>query len=65
MRQDNLVLQFFKIMDRIWQAAGLDLSMVCYEVFESGFEKGYIEFVNPSRVITDMHKEKGYFGPYQ
>ena len=65
MRQDNLVLQFFKIMDRIWQAAGLDLSMVCYEVFESGFEKGYIEFVNPSKVITDMHKEKGYFGPYQ
>ena len=65
MRQDNLVLQFFKIMDRIWQAAGLDLSMVCYDVFESGFEKGYIEFVNPSRVITDMHKEKGLSGPYQ
>ena len=65
LRQDNLVLQFFKIMDRIWQAAGLNLAIVCYDVFESGFEKGYIEFVNPSRVITDMHAKKGLLGPYK
>ena len=40
------------------------MSMVCYDVFESGFEKGYIEFVTPSVVITDMHAEIGLMGPY-
>ena len=39
--------------------------MECYDVFESGFEIGYIEFVNPSTVITDMHKEFGYRGPFK
>jgi len=57
LRQDNLVLQFFKIMDRIWSAAGKDLGMVCYDVMESGFETGYIEFVDKATVITEMHKQ--------
>ena len=57
LRQDNLVLQFFKIMDRIWQSAGLDMSMVAYDVMESGFETGYIEFVDNATVITEMHKQ--------
>jgi len=39
--------------------------MVCYDVFESGFEIGYIEFVTPAECITDMHKENGGLrGPY-
>ena len=41
------------------------MAMECYDVFESGFEIGYIEFVNPSTVITDMHKEFGYRGPFK
>lgn len=39
--------------------------MVCYDVFESGFEIGYIEFVTPSECITDMHKKYGYKGPFK
>ena len=66
LRQDNLVLQFFKIMDRIWQSAGSDMSMVCYDVMESGFETGYIEFVDQATVITEMHKKnpKRMMGPF-
>jgi len=56
LRQDNLVLQFFKIMDRIWAHAGENMAMVCYDVMESGFETGYIEFVDKATVITEMHK---------
>ena len=55
LRQDNLVLQFFKIMDRLWQSSGDDLRMMCYDVMETGFETGYIEFVDNATVITDMH----------
>ena len=66
LRQDNLVLQFFKIMDRLWQSGGDDMRMMCYDVLETGFETGYIEFVDKSTVITDMHKAEGFFrGPFR
>ena len=55
LRQDNLVLQFFKIMDRLWQSGNLELEMICYEVMESGHMTGYIEFVDDAQVITKMH----------
>jgi len=45
LRQDNLVLQLFKIMDRLWTEDGLQMEMVTYDVMETGFETGYIEFV--------------------
>ena len=66
LRQDNLVLQFFKIMDRIWTAAGDEMNMICYDVMESGFETGYIEFVDAATVITEMHKRmpKRMLGPF-
>jgi len=60
LRQDNLVLQFFKIMDRLWQSTDLDYQMVCYDVMESGFETGYIEFIDDATVITDMHKQENF-----
>ena len=62
LRQDNLVLQFFKIMDRIWNRVDQDLSMVCYDVMESGFETGFIEFVDKATCLTDMHKASKKFG---
>ena len=43
-------------MDKIWGSAGLDMSMICYDVMESGFETGYIEFVDNATCITDIHK---------
>lgn len=61
LRQDNLVLQLFKIMDRLWAEDGLKIDMVIYEVMETGFETGYIEFVDNSTVIADCHKESGYY----
>ena len=63
LRQDNLVLQFFKIMDKLWN--DLDMKMVCYDAMESGFETGYIEFIDNATVITDMHKRQGFLsGPF-
>jgi phosphatidylinositol kinase/protein kinase (PI-3 family) len=32
LRQDNLVIQLFKIMDRIWQDGDIKLDMVTYDV---------------------------------
>jgi hypothetical protein len=51
-------------MDKLWN--DLDMNMVCYDAMESGFETGYIEFIDNATVITDMHKRQGFItGPFQ
>jgi hypothetical protein len=39
--------------------------MVCYDIMETGYLTGYIQFVDQSTVITDMHKAYSFFlGPF-
>lgn len=39
--------------------------MVCYDIMETGYLTGYIEFVDHATVITDMHKAYGFVtGPF-
>lgn len=61
LRQDNLVLQFFRIMDEMWMEKNMNMEMVLYRVLESGYQVGYIEFVDNSEVITSMHKWRGFW----
>ena len=50
-------------MDKLWN--DLDMNMVCYDVMESGFGTGYIEFIANSTEISDMHKKQGFLtGPF-
>ena len=66
LRQDNLVLQFFKIMDKLWQQNGLDLKMVCYNVMESGDKTGFIGFIDKSVNISEIHEwSNAYLGPFR
>ena len=66
LRQDNLVLQFFRIMDEMWMEKNLNMEMVLYKVLETGFEMGFIEFVQNSDVIASMHKwRKWVIGPFK
>jgi len=42
------------------------MEMICYSVMESGFETGYIEFIDNATVITDMHVDEGNWkGPFK
>jgi phosphatidylinositol kinase/protein kinase (PI-3 family) len=59
LRQDNLVLQFFRIMDEMWMQQSMNMEMVRYQVLETGNKVGYIEFVLDSEVIATMHKWRG------
>ena len=36
--------------------------MVCYDVMESGFETGYIEFVGNSATLTGIHTATSKLG---
>jgi phosphatidylinositol-4,5-bisphosphate 3-kinase len=52
-------------MDRLWQKNNFELNMVCYDIMETGYLTGYIEFVDHATVITDMHKQYDFFkGPF-
>lgn len=35
--------------------------MVCYDIMETGFLTGYIEYVENATVITEMHKQFNFF----
>jgi hypothetical protein len=37
LRQDNLVLQFFRIMDEMWMERNMNMEMVRYKVLETGY----------------------------
>jgi len=58
LRRDNLVLQFFKLMDKLWLQNDKDLQMVAYNVLETGYQIGYIEFVDNAIEIEKIHKRK-------
>ena len=40
LRQDILVLQMIRLMDKLWLRAGLDLKMVTYRCVATGPERG-------------------------
>ena len=40
LRQDILVLQMIKLMEKIWLRAGLDLKMVTYDCVATGQDHG-------------------------
>lgn len=52
-------------MDGLWQKNSMNMEMECYDVMESGFETGFIEFIDGATVITDMHVDAGNWkGPF-
>lgn len=61
LRQDYLVLQFYRIMDEMWMENDLNMEMMLYKVLETGWQIGFIEFVDNSKVISDIHKWRGWF----
>ena len=46
LRQDNLVLQLFKLMEKLWIDDNLNLEMMAYSILEIGYQIGYLEFVD-------------------
>lgn len=40
LRQDILILQMIKLMEKIWLRSGLDLRMITYQCVATGVEEG-------------------------
>lgn len=58
MRQDQLVIQLFTLMDRLLRKENLDLKLTAYDVLATGPAQGMVQFV-PSKPIAAIISENG------
>lgn len=58
MRQDQLIIQLFEVMDRIFQKASLHLPITAYKTLAFSSSFGCCEFVENSKAIRDIITEK-------
>lgn len=59
LKQDGLVLQIFRVFDKLWRENGLDFKMNIYRTLSTGAEIGFIELVdaeNNSKIHKDHAK---------
>lgn len=58
MRQDQLVIQLFTLMDRLLRKENLDLKLMMFKVLATGPLDGMVQFV-PSKTVGDIVSEYG------
>ncbi|KAI0071970.1 atypical/PIKK/PI3K protein kinase [Panus rudis PR-1116 ss-1] len=58
MRQDQLVIQLFTLMDRLLRKENLDLKLTPYDVLATGPTQGMAQFI-PSKTIAAIVSENG------
>lgn len=58
MRQDQLVIQLFTLMDRLLRKENLDLKLSPYDVLATGSSQGMVQFI-PSKTIAAIVSEHG------
>ena len=64
MRQDQLVIQLFRVMDAILRDAGIDNHFVFYNVVPVSDDKGIVEFVGNSSTIRAALRNHGSIAAY-
>ena len=57
LRQDAMVLQIFKIMDKIWLENDLDLKLSIYNICPIGLKYGFMEFVDGTTIEEVQNTE--------
>eukprot|EP00494_Astrolonche_serrata_P027580 UN27843 len=59
LRQDQMILQFIKLMDNILKKESLDMKLTAFVVVATGPETGFLEFVADSDTVAGILKKNG------
>ncbi|XP_063588936.1 phosphatidylinositol 4-phosphate 3-kinase C2 domain-containing subunit alpha-like [Penaeus indicus] len=65
LRQDMLVIQMIRLMDKLWLKEGLDLKVVTFSVVPTGDKIGIIELVKDAETLRKIQTEYGVTGSFQ
>ena len=58
LRQDQLVMQLIRIMDKMWQLSNLDLKMVTFTIRQTDVRKGKINHIQGSHFLVYLRSNQ-------
>ena len=64
LRQDQLIIQIIRLMDKVLKDVNLDMCLKPYNVIATSMKDGFVEFVQNSSTIYDRIKKKQSLGNY-
>jgi phosphatidylinositol 3-kinase len=64
LRQDQLVIQIIRLMDRLLKSVNLDMGLTPYNVIATSVSDGFVEFVPNSQTIYDQIRKKKLISQY-
>ncbi|RNA11603.1 phosphatidylinositol 4-5-bisphosphate 3-kinase catalytic subunit alpha isoform, partial [Brachionus plicatilis] len=65
LRQDMLTIQALRLMDILWKNEGLDLKMLIYDCFSTGYKTGFIQVIKNSMTLFKIQMKGGMKSTYQ
>lgn len=62
LRQDQLVVQLFAIMDKHLQEYNINLKLTIYDVLATDIKGGFVEFIENSRTLLEIQNDRSING---